>query len=152
MCLFLFITAFVLMVGLPVAMLTFLLEVLISKYRRYLQTIMLITVMLFGALLLVDFTIYRYAISVINAPPTDAIIADAHPFPDMIAFSLNWYVPLMSFMILITLVMTRHTKKNAYFWVALAIAVLAVYGFFVLGQQVYPNFTGEDLHVFIWWL
>ena len=152
MTLFLFITATVLMAALSVAMLTFILGVLINKYKRYLQSIVLVTVILFAVLLLIDLFIYRSCISVMNEPPGDAFVLDMYPFPNMIALSLNWHVPFMIFMIFITLILTRNTKKNVYFWVALAIAVLPVCGFIVLGQQVYPYFTGVDLQAVIWWL
>ena len=152
MLLFLFITAFVLMHCLSVAMLTFLLGVLINRYRKYLQAIVLITVIVFAVLLLIDFFIYWSFISSISEPSEDALILDMYPFPNMIAFSLNWHVPFVIFMIFITLILTRNTKKNVYFWVALAIAVLTVCGFIVLGQQVYPYFTSVDLHAVIWWL
>ena len=152
MLLFLFITAYVLMAGLFVAMLTFLLGVLINRYKRYLQAVVLITVILFAFLLLIDFIIYRLFISALREPSGDAFVLDIHPFPNMITFSLNWHVPFMIFMMFITLILTRNTKKNVYFWMALVIAVLSVCGFFVLGQQVYSNFTSVDLHVTIWWL
>ncbi|MHC4286393.1 MAG: hypothetical protein ACYSWZ_26020 [Planctomycetota bacterium] len=128
MTFFIFITAYVLMAGLSVAMLTFILGVLINKYKRYLQSIVLVTVILFAVLLLIDLFIYRSCISVINEPPRDSVVIDFHPFPSMITFSLNWHVPFMVFMVFITLILTRNTKKNVYFWVALAIAVLPVCG------------------------
>ena len=152
MTLFLFITAYVLMAALSVAMLTFILGVLINKYKRYLQSSVLVTVILFSVLLLIDLFIYRSCISVMNEPPGDAAVLDFHPFPNMITFSLNWHVPFMIFMIVITLILTRNTKKNVYFWMALAIAVLSVCGFFVLGQQVYSNFTSHGFHAVLWWL
>ena len=152
MLLFLFITAFVLMHCLSVAMLTFLLGVLINRYRKYLQAIVLITVILFAVLLLIDFFIYRSFISSISEPSEGVLILDMYPLPNMIAFSLNWHVPFMIFMVFITLILTRNIKNNVYFWVALAIAVLSVCGLFVLGKQVYSYFTSVDLHAALWWL
>ena len=152
MTLFLYITAYVLMAGLSVAMLTFILGVLINKYKRYLQSIVLVTVILFAVLLLIDLFIYRSCISAMNEPPGDSVVIDFHPFPSMIRFSLNWHVPFIIFMVFITLILTRNTKKIVYFWVVLAIAILSLCGFFVLGQQVYSNFTSQDLHAVLWWL
>ena len=152
MLLFLFIMVIVLMVGLSIAMLSFLIGMLINKYRKYLQTIVLIAVMLFAVLLIIDFFIYRSFISAIREPSGEGMLLDVHPFPSLMTFSLNWNVPFMIFMIFITLILTRNTKKNGCFWVALAISVLSVCGFFVLSHQVYSNFIGEDLHTAIWWL
>ena len=152
MLLFLFITTIVLMVGLSVAMLTFLSVMLINKYRRYLQTIELIAVMLFAVLLLIDVCIYRSLISAVSRPSGDVMVLDGHPFPSLIMFSLNWHVPFMILMIFVTLIWIRNIKKNVYFWVTSAIAALLVCAFYILSQQVYSNFIGEELHTAIWWL
>ena len=148
----LFITAIVLMVGLSVAMLIFLLGVFVNKYRRYLLKIILIAVLLFAALLLIDFSIYRSFMSAVDKPSDDMIILDSHPFPSLIIFSLNYLIPGMCILIFIELIFIKSIKKNFYFWVVAAITTLLIGGFFALGQVVNSNFIGGDLRTAIWWL
>jgi hypothetical protein len=139
----------VLILALSAGLLALPVGLVMKKYRRHLQKLVMVCSVLFAGLLVTDSLIYWGFRSVENE---GGLVLDCHPFIDMVLFTLNRQAPCMFFVVIGTLMFMGNMEKKVPLLISLAVAGASICGFLLLAHYVCSDCAGEGLRAAAWWL
>jgi hypothetical protein len=151
MYLLLFVMCIVLILALSATLLVIPPALLMKKCWSYVPRLVMICVALFAGLLATDSLIYWPFISAVNQ---GKFVLDAEPFPDLVLFTLNWQVPYLIVVMVVTLILllTKNRKAHFHLWITLAVAAVSICGFLLLAHRFCSLCMPEGLRTMAWWL
>jgi hypothetical protein len=106
----------------------------------------------FGCLVLVDLAILKILVRLTNSPRPGIIVADCHPFPEMVAFSLNWILPPVVAIFLVTPFAARNQLRKLPGFVGAILSLLSIAGSIYIGYYLFAKHLGRSFTETVWWL
>ena len=84
-------------------------------------------------------------------PYPDSLIADWHPYPDMLSFVLNCIIPLVVVMLFLIALKAKNELTRAAGIIGITLSLVSLLGAIFLGHYVFTEFFGESLKSALWW-